>query len=708
MQETNDMLLITIPWADLDTPRVAPALLKGIAESHGYTIKTRDLNIDFKSSICGNDNNIYLDKQEYFISVGNKPDPDVEKFYDLCIDEIKKENFKYLGISVFSVYTHKATYELCLKLREKLPQVKIVLGGRGLAVKPHGAMNHYHDEMQRKIPFHKIMKEKNLYDEIIIGDAEDAIIDLFSGQKSSDELSWHVVKNNTLDYPFANFDDYELKKYSGIGGKPQLHVISSKGCVRRCDFCDVGWQFKKFKSKDGNRMAEEIIFLSEKYNITEFATADSILNGNMKTLKVALERLAEYNENKTDDKKIKWGGNWICRPRGRVTPEFFNLMYKGGCRHLNVGAEHGSDAVLEAMDKKTNIDGLMYELEQMYRVGIQCGLNNIVGHWSETYQDWLNHLDMFIKLGPYFANRTVTQLMLGVGFAVLSDTPVLLNSHINGVESDDDNFSMVWYTRKNNNLTFKTRIARLTNIYRFVIDHKIPVMPLYQMLLSAKNRYKESITKGNQFISTRVDKSQYKECKSVELMKNKKKFDDMMTNRIFELHPKAKIKLVVKSFEAKGQPGIQIKTSETVIKKILPEGEHTLEFEFKNNNMNNFEISAFNINRYDTILDTNGKILKDKRIEITQFIIDKIDILQDKEYYYKHTQYFEGKKKLDIAKPGLFLPGDRLIVSYEKVFWSHFLKTRFGNEMSYRIKDNITLCYPLLEELESISNRYEY
>lgn len=428
MQETHDMLLVTIPWADLDTPRVAPALLKGIAESHGFSIKTLDLNIDFKYKICDNNDKTYADKQDYFISVADRPDKDIQRFYDLALDVISKEKFVYLGISVFSVYTHRATYELCKALRQRMPTVKIVLGGRGLNVKPHLSINQYLNEQEKRIPFHKIMRNHNLFDEIIIGDAEDAIIDLFSGQKAEDEITWHVAKSDNLQYPFANFDDYQLDKYAGVNGRPQLHVISSKGCVRRCDFCDVAFQFKKFKSKDGERMAEEIIHLSEKYNITEFATADSILNGNMKTLKVALQILAEYNGQRPEEKKIKWGGNWICRPRGRVTPDFFDLMYQGGCRHLNVGAEHGSDAVLEAMDKKTNVDGLLYEIEQMHRTGIQCGLNNIVGHWSEKYEDWVDHLNMFVQLGPYFANRTITQLMLGFGFAVLGDTPLYVIS----------------------------------------------------------------------------------------------------------------------------------------------------------------------------------------------------------------------------------------------------------------------------------------
>ena len=56
MTNTNvDMLLVNLPWADLQVPYCAPAVLKGIAESAGFKIQTHDFNIDFKFQFCKND-----------------------------------------------------------------------------------------------------------------------------------------------------------------------------------------------------------------------------------------------------------------------------------------------------------------------------------------------------------------------------------------------------------------------------------------------------------------------------------------------------------------------------------------------------------------------------------------------------------------------------------------------------------------------------
>ena len=276
-----DIIIVNLPWSDLAVPFSAPALLKGIAESHGYSAKSIDFNVDLYEKICKKDTQTFFQLQEYFSSYHNKKNKLLDSFYDHIITTLKQFNFRYFGISVFAIISQKATFELCQRLRKEISDIKIVLGGKGLNVYSHIAMHPYITETEKTLKFDKIMAEKNLADYFIIGDAEDAIIDLLSGKLDDRPnllSNWFVPLKDNLEYPFANFDDYELKKYFGKKDEVQIPIISSKGCVRRCDFCDVPSQFKKFQSKNGKRMAEELLFLSQKYNATKFTMADSIAN----------------------------------------------------------------------------------------------------------------------------------------------------------------------------------------------------------------------------------------------------------------------------------------------------------------------------------------------------------------------------------------------------------------------------------------------
>jgi hypothetical protein len=47
-QKPVDMLLVSVPYSEMSYPPCGPAVLKGIAHSHGYSIITRDLAVDFE------------------------------------------------------------------------------------------------------------------------------------------------------------------------------------------------------------------------------------------------------------------------------------------------------------------------------------------------------------------------------------------------------------------------------------------------------------------------------------------------------------------------------------------------------------------------------------------------------------------------------------------------------------------------------------
>jgi len=382
-----DMILINLPASDLMVPPTAPAILKGIAQSHGFKVLTHDFNVDIHKIFCESKSEKYQDLQNYWIAEGPHSQElhnHVKQIYDYIIDWLAQYSTKFIGISVFSVWTHIATWEFCNRVKERYPNWKIVLGGKGLTTGPYINFWSKLTKIEKLMQFHEIIMKKKLVYHTILGDAEDSLLEFLNGKLYSPDF-WNTTSNITLSYPFSNFDDYDFDNYKGIASRLMIPVISSKGCVRSCDFCDVSSNFSKFQSKNGTRLAEEIIYLSQKYNRNEFVLSDSIANGNMKALSECLIEIAKYNDSLTDN-KIKISGNWISRPPNSIKPEFFNLMIKAGFNHVTIGAESGSDKVLKAMDKKTTVDGLFYELNHMRDVGIGAIINNIVGHCLKSFQ----------------------------------------------------------------------------------------------------------------------------------------------------------------------------------------------------------------------------------------------------------------------------------------------------------------------------------
>ena len=667
-----DMLLINLPWADLQVPYCAPAVLKGIAESAGFKIQTHDFNIDFKFQFCHNDQERFEELQDYFISVDNTHTELMNNYYDYIIDRINDINPKYLGISVFSIWTHKSVFELCQRIKNKCPDIEIVLGGKGINVIPHLSIRSKLSKLEHLEIFSKTMMRRKYADHVIVGDAEDGIIDFLKGVRHQDQYMWNDPKDTKLDYPFSNYDDYKLNKYSGIAGRPQLVVISSKGCVRDCDFCDVAAQFSKFRSKDGVRLAEEMIFLANKYNIYELATADSILNGNLKELRKTLDTLAIYNASAISEKRLKWGGNWICRPVGAIKPDFFKRMSEAGCVHVTVGAESGSNQVLKAMNKKTTVEGLYYELEQMSQHGVKCGLNHVIAHWSEQEQDYLDHIDMVLKLGTRYADNTVTHMWLGNGFSLLSDTPADNNKTKNGLVSTTDNFSFIWYTKLNPNLTTKVRAARVLAIYKICRYLNIPMGSPYQSLLQLKNRLKETFSSGIEFIDTHIDRDNFKICPTLNIHKDYKEIVDQILNKPTVID----VSITLKASSCNTDPELQVSAGKWVLKQSFATGIHTFNFTIPvAANNKDLIVSMTNKGPNDTKVDGLGNIVEDKNIEFLNVKVDGLNIMEDQHYWFNVLKHYDGDAELPIGRGG-FWGNSSVVIPIDRPIWVSYLAAK--------------------------------
>ncbi len=704
-----DMVLISLPMSDLVSLPTAPAVLKGIAESHEFKLKTHDFNIDVFKVICKSNHDHFLKFQNYFLTAGphsSELTDQVSQFYNYVIDFLSKYRARYIGISVFSVYTHIATFELCSLIKKRRPDWKIVLGGKGLTTTPYVSIYNQTTSAEKIMQFHSIMIKRKLAYHTIIGDAEDALVEFLNDQTQFPD-QMNRAGNETLVYPFSNFDDYDFDGYIGIQSRVQLPIISSKGCVRSCDFCDVATQNSKFQSKDGKRLAEEIIYLNNKYNFQEFDLADSIANGNMKSLKACLEILAEHNQFLSDDKKIEINGNWIARPPNGIKPEFFDLMFRAGFKSVTIGAEHGSDYVLEAMDKKTNVAGLFYELEHMKRVGIKSLVNNIIGHWSERYQDFLDHIDMILKLGPYVADRTVTALHLGPGFSILHGTPVDQQREKNKLITSNDNFSFLWYTPLNPNLTMKTRLSRWAIMHEISHNLNFPLYSVNYFASLVRERLRESFDQSRQFINKHVDPDTYSVCPSVSLIDN---WQPYVKNRVQQLFSDTTLKLVVESNHCSGAPRLFVRyNGKTLYYNELAQGcsivEIVIKYDFENKLL--LEIGMDNKNVNDTKIDSDGQIVADKNILLKQIEIDGIDIVKNTKYFFHELEHMEGDTKLPIGRPGFF-SNSQINIEFYAPFWQWYIKNCSQNANDWHPYNSNSQTQYLIDEVKSYINRYEY
>lgn len=468
-----DILFLSVPVLDLQYPPSSAAVLKACIKQAGYSARVHDTNILLKD-IC-KEEFINVSNEFETINKGNIADNFVESLFDnhcaivqqwldTIIDDIREKNPRWLGISIFSYKSHKAALLVALTVRQKFPDIQIVVGGRGASSYPFGP-----DFVAFKNKFHQLLNKDvsdtmgdsllsaGIVDSFIDGDAEQEIINLLAN--SAPRFSGRIETLDLETVPPSDYDDFDLEKYEYIN-EPTLSITGSKGCVRQCTFCDIPVLWPKFKYRSGAHIAKEMIVLNERYNVNKFYMSDSLVNGSLVAFKDFLYTMADYNaQNPTNT--IRWVGQYITRPVHQVhqVANYYDLLKTSGAEGLTIGVESGSDAVREHMRKKFSTFDIDTEIAEFDKRGITCVLLFFSCYPTETWQDFLDTAEMLIRYQKYCASGTVYKLTLGIPYTHHRNTP-LWNMQ-EKIELDyNESSDIMWLLKDNPDLTFHERIRR--------------------------------------------------------------------------------------------------------------------------------------------------------------------------------------------------------------------------------------------------------
>ena len=486
-----DLLVVSVPVLDLQYPPSSPAIIKSCAIAAGFSSHTLDLNLLLKK-ICGDSNNFYAIQYNF-----ENVNPDsietkdtIDAFFDNdkeilklwlqeSINQIKDYQPQWLGISVFSYKSHKATLALCIEVKRQLPDIKIVLGGRGASSYALGPdHNYFYQRMQAffgpypGLNFGETLLHYGAVDSIIQGDGEQAIIDLLNGTaEKNTQTSVDDIKLETI--PFVDFDDYELDQYNYVN-EPTIPITGSKGCVRKCTFCDIPVLWPKFKFRSGEHIAKEMIHLYNKHSVKKFYMSDSLVNGSMQAFTDFITVLANHNQ-QNPETAIKWVGQYITRPISNALDDrYYDLLKASGGEGLTIGVESGSDTVRAHMKKQFRTVDIDAELEQFDRRGIVCVLLFFSCYPTERWEDFLDTVNMFIRYQKYCASGTVYKLTLGTPYTHHPQTPLWNMQEEIGLESKKGS-DILWRLNNNKELTFVERVRRRLILQEVATALKLPL-----------------------------------------------------------------------------------------------------------------------------------------------------------------------------------------------------------------------------------------
>jgi anaerobic magnesium-protoporphyrin IX monomethyl ester cyclase len=238
---------------------------------------------------------------------------------------------------------------------------------------------------------------------VLLGEAEltllEAVSHLLKGDEDAlegvaglaylEEKTGELVKTerrglmrNLDQLPFPSRDLIDTNQYrsawKAAHGYFSLNIVASRGCPYRCNWCAKPIYGDSFSVRSAALVAEEMRQMKYEFGADHLWFADDIFGLRPKwvrELATAVERL---------DAAIPF------KMQSRVdlmTPNNVSNLRRAGCAEVWMGAESGSQRILDAMDKGTRVDQIAEARENLRTEGIRACYFLQFGYPGETWKD---------------------------------------------------------------------------------------------------------------------------------------------------------------------------------------------------------------------------------------------------------------------------------------------------------------------------------
>ena len=157
-----------------------------------------------------------------------------------------------------------------------------------------------------------------------------------------------------------------------------LNIVASRGCPYRCNWCAKPIYGDSFSVRSAALVAEEMRQLKYDFGAEHLWFADDIFGLRPKWVR---ELAAEVQRL---DAAIPF------KMQSRVdlmTRDYVNALRRAGCAEVWMGAESGSQKILDAMDKGTRVDQIAKARENLRYEGIRACYFLQFGYPGETWAD---------------------------------------------------------------------------------------------------------------------------------------------------------------------------------------------------------------------------------------------------------------------------------------------------------------------------------
>lgn len=315
-----------------------------------------------------------------------------------------------VGLTAFTTKMTAAgrTMEL---IKERMPHVKTLLGGHHASAIPG-----------------KTLKEEAV-DFVLKGEGFDSIVELLQHLKDGEENFnipgiWYKDGDKIIDnglakgcdhldeLPYVAWDLLPMEKYRahhwqawdyGVDTSRFAMIYTSLGCAFSCNYCSVNVVYgnRRMRFRSAQHVVGELRILLEQYNVRHVEIVDDTFTMNpQRVIELCDAIIAEGFGERLN--------MWCFGRTNTVTPKLMKKMKQAGINWVFMGFESGNDAVLEAINKKQDVEQIKRANAIVRESGIHVGGNYIFGLQADTFETMQQTLNLAKELNVEYANFFLT------------------------------------------------------------------------------------------------------------------------------------------------------------------------------------------------------------------------------------------------------------------------------------------------------------
>lgn len=270
-----------------------------------------------------------------------------------------------------------------VKSHDELSQTKIILGGPDVRYNAENFLNHGADYLvigEGEETFYELIqaldtnKHQSLKEICGIGFKDDAGNTTFTPDRT-------LIK--TIDeLPIPNRNRIDIAAYQNIWkkhhGSDAVSVSTMRGCPYTCRWCSRAVYGLSYRRRSPEKVIDELEIIQTDYNPDTLWFVDDVFT-------ISHKWMNEFtNELKRRNLKIKYE----CITRAdRLNEEVISMLKESGCFRVWIGAESGSQKIIDAMDRRVDVEQVREMIKLTRRYGIETGTFIMLGYPGETEKD---------------------------------------------------------------------------------------------------------------------------------------------------------------------------------------------------------------------------------------------------------------------------------------------------------------------------------